>query len=697
MSSPTGSLKHLLPYMQDLVALLDGQGRMVELSPALARLLYPEGMPQHSPRLVDCLCGPEVPVWGHEHWQTCQLRDGSGRLHDLQIRIVPREDDTAGHVVHFRQPEPAGYFNHALQRVFANTAAHVGQQFLDQVLRQITRELVVEGAFLAVLDDHAERFRLRSRFLPTDLELDLEWLNSRVALLRANCCRIDSASCPDMARAGVDVIKTVPLRSGDGYHWGVLGILDSNRHSLPAWTEDLLLMMASRCVSELERLRDQQRMEQLAYQDSLTELPNRLRFREQVDELLADPDRCQGSSLLFLDLDRFKIINDSLGHHCGDRLLQLAARRVSRMLDASSRAYRISGDEFAILVADQAALQPLLDRLLLGFERPFQVDGQSVQSSVSIGVACWRPEYQSAHDWLRDADQAMYAAKRQLQNQVAYFDNAMWRRSRERSRLQRMMQSAWKNDEMRVLLQPVHRLDGSGLAGFEALIRWQHPQLGLIGPDRFVPLCEESGGILKLDRWVFDRVCRQLAGWKQYLGPDCLLPVNVNVSSIHADQADFAEYYLAALARHDLDPALIHVEITETALMDDRARVSSQLQRLREHGVKVVVDDFGMGYSSLGRLRHLPVDALKIDRSFVQSMLNCDEEMEVVWAIVTLAHNLNKEIVAEGIENREQLELLTTMRCDYGQGFMLGKPLEMGRAESLLFERAQAELCSRAG
>ncbi len=679
----------LLPFMQEWLALIDEHGRILALSPALQRILCPEGPPPKDMALrCFLLMGQDMPLVHDERWRSCQLRDVRGQLYDLEIQITLVSEAARQLLVRFRQPDQGGMLNHALLRIYWQTSHHVGQAYLDETVRQLCRELVVEGAFVAEADE-CRRFQLRASYLPTQLPVRVHWLNEHAHSMLDRGVRLEAQTCGFLADEGVDILKTVPLRSGDGSLYGVLGIVDSDRHSLPVWTEDLMVLVATRCVSELERIRTERRMERLAYFDPLTDLPNRQRFRETVDRLLAAPSQCEGSALLFLDLDRFKQVNDTLGHHFGDRLLQLAARRMSRALDCGCQAYRISGDEFAILARSDCALEQVLEKLEQAFSRPYQIEGHHVQTSVSIGVALWRPEYREAHDWLRDADQAMYVAKRDVQRQVVFFDDALWSRSRGRARIQKLLQGALEREELFIEYQPVLGLPEQRLRGFEALVRWQHPVEGVLGPERFVPLCEESGRIVRLDRWVFSRVCRQMDDWKRSLGEHALLPVNVNVSAIQVTQPDFVDYYLAMLARYDIEPEWIHIEITETALMDDRGVAAANLQALRDQGIQVVVDDFGMGYSSLGRLQQLPVDTLKIDRTFVHEMLDSEDSMEVVWAIVTLAHNLGKRIVAEGIEDRQQLDLLQTMRCDLGQGFLLGRPMSAERACNLLSSFSQ--------
>ncbi len=685
---PTAS-NQLWPFMQEMVALVDGDLRILQMSPAFQRTFFPDGQPVEKAWLSSLLLLRGVPLNpDEERWQTGQFRDARGHLHDLQVQFTPVEGEAGLRVARFRRPEEGSRLNHALQRVYQHTATQVGQPFLDALVRQLCRELVVDGAFVAELDEDGA-FRQRAAYLPSGIQLQTDWLGAEKTSLLERCLRLDSHQLPALARAGVDVVKTVPLRGGDGVCLGVLGVLDSDRHSLPAWTEDLLVLAAGRCVAEMQRLAVEKRMEYLAFHDSLTDLPNRQSFADDVDALLESREACEGRALLFLDMDRFKLVNDTLGHHVGDRLLQLAARRIVRSLDSGCAVYRISGDEFAILTATGCELEALLERLQLSFERPFQIDEHRLQTGLSVGVAYWRSEYATAHDWLRDADQAMYAAKRDHHRFVAYFDEALWQRARERARIRQQLEQAWERNEFYMEYQPVYTMADAGLHGFEALLRWRHPQEGIIAPDRFVPLCEESGRIVRMDRWVFGQVCRQLVAWRERLGEQALRPVNVNVSAMQVSQPDFAEYYLALLTRFDLDPALIHLEITETALMDDRGAAAEQLQYLRRQGIQVVVDDFGMGYSSLGRLRHLPVDVLKIDRSFVRDMLNSEDSLEVVWAIVTLAHNMNKRIVAEGIEEAQQRDLLHTMRCDYGQGFLLGRPTAARQVEDLLRQQLE--------
>lgn len=426
--------------------------------------------------------------------------------------------------------------------------------------------------------------------------------------------------------------------------------------------------------------------------DALTGLPNRLLFLERVQRAM---DRCRVSpeakaAVLYLDIDNFKLVNDSLGHDAGDRLLLAVARRLESCLRlGETMVARLGGDEFTVLIErlqSQDDAVTIAERILEKLSLPFSQDGRDLFASASIGIAITSGRWSKAEDLLREADTAMYHAKTNGKSRYRLFDPTMQQVVSARLELESELRRALERDELLLHYQPIVDLRSGLLAGFEALVRWKHPRLGLVPPVDFIPIAEETGVIVQLGMWVLREACRQMAAWQAEfpnLGP---LVINVNVSSKQLAQPDFVEMVGQAIREIGLDPSLVKLELTESAIMDNPEQGARMLEQLREQGVRVGIDDFGTGYSSLAYLHRLPLDVLKIDRSFVCKMLDSQENAAIVRTILALAQNLGLDVVAEGIEHDAEREQLAAMGCQYGQGYLFGRPLDRDTASTRLAE-----------
>ncbi|WP_097459340.1 GGDEF and EAL domain-containing protein [Mangrovitalea sediminis] len=439
-----------------------------------------------------------------------------------------------------------------------------------------------------------------------------------------------------------------------------------------------------------DRKRSDARIQFLAYHDSLTELPNRAYLQEQLhlrlNQLLRDEEQC---ALLFLDLDRFKIINDSLGHTLGDEILREVARRLRRCLREGDILARLGGDEFVILMGNSKgttehvalSARRVAEKVLGTFSEPFLVGDHQVTSGTSIGIVLFPADGRSVREILQHADAAMYEAKRTGRNTYHFFEGVLEQQVRRRLTLENALRQAIERDEGLTLhYQPKLALPGNELLGVEALIRWHH-QGQWISPGEFIPVAEDSGLIISLGEWVLERICTQILFWRErgLLAED--KHIAVNISALHFSQKSFASMLLDLLNHHRIPGSAIEIELTESVFMQHLEQARATMLELRDFGIRFAVDDFGTGYSSLAYLRQLPVDVLKIDQTFVRDMVSNSNDAAIVRTIVAMAHSLGLKAVAEGVETEEQLRLLRDLGCEGYQGFLYSKPMAPGDLE----------------
>ena len=433
----------------------------------------------------------------------------------------------------------------------------------------------------------------------------------------------------------------------------------------------------------------------IAFHDSLTGLPNRRRFHEHLVQALArvqtEPQRHFG--LMFLDFDRFKLINDSLGHAVGDEFLIAVARRIQRQVRPGDIVARLGGDEFAILA--EHLEQPryavtLADRLLEALRQPFQIAGTEITTSASIGITFSGMGYATPADMLRDADTAMYKAKASGKARYALFDTALHTEVSNRLRLEGDLRRALAAGQLSVAYQPLFDLNAERITGFEALARWDHAELGLVSPLTFIGIAEDAGLMVQLTDFMLRSACRQLREWQQRHACWAKLNMHVNVSGNDIAHPAFVARVSAALVDAGLQPQHLTLELTENILMTRLEAALPMLKELRDLGVCLSVDDFGTGYSSLQHLSSLPVNSLKIDRAFISELHSGSNEAAVVRAVIMLGKSLGKAIIAEGIETEDQLEQLRQMGCEAGQGYHLSRPLAAGLICQLLDSMAAA-------
>ncbi len=427
----------------------------------------------------------------------------------------------------------------------------------------------------------------------------------------------------------------------------------------------------------------------LAHVDPVTQLPNRHEFNGALAYALARADRQDSSvGLLLLDLDNFKVVNDTLGHHCGDQLLKLVAERLVAILRATDIICRIGGDEFVVIVepADDASEMASVARKILAvLAAPFALEGHQLYVSASIGVSLYPFDAQDVATLTRNADTAMYHAKHQGKNRYAVFKAEMELRAQRRLRMEANLRRALQNEELYLHYQPQIDLRSGRIVGVEALIRWNCREMGQLSPSEFIPVAEESGIIVELGRWVLQSACRQAASWCKAGLLDSLEHVAVNLSACQARDPGLMDDIRAILDETQLPHGLLELEITEGVLMDNIHANVELMRRLQDTGIHLSIDDFGTGYSSMSYLKRLPIDQLKIDRSFVHDLPG--EGEAIVTAIIAMAHSLHLKVVAEGVETLQQVEFLRKAGCDNVQGFFFARPMTAAQLTALLLER----------
>ena len=439
-------------------------------------------------------------------------------------------------------------------------------------------------------------------------------------------------------------------------------------------------------------------IQKMATHDTLTSLPNRALFSEELVHAI-ERARRHGRSLglFFMDLDRFKNINDTLGHAVGDRVLQEAARRLQASVRSADLVARLGGDEFVLLVesfGESAHLADIAAKVLSGFSAPFMVDGQELVLSASIGICTYPADGEDAQALVSNADIAMYRAKEQGRNRHCFYAAELNKLSQERLALEAGLKHAVERNEIEVFYQPKIDFADGHVSGLEALIRWRHPARGLLMPDKFIGIAEETGLIIPIGYWTLKRVCERARQWQEQ---GIHLPIAVNLSANQFHEPELVRELAAIVRATGVSPSTIELEITESMVMRDPERAVAIMQQLRAMGVRLSIDDFGTGHSSLGYLKRFPIDRLKVDRSFVRDLPHNGDDLAITRAVIAMAHSLRMSVVAEGVEHQQQFDLLRQEGCDEFQGYYCRPPLE--EAELLRFlheERARHGRSARA-
>ncbi|GAB1533628.1 hypothetical protein YSY22_50510 [Brevibacillus formosus] len=447
------------------------------------------------------------------------------------------------------------------------------------------------------------------------------------------------------------------------------------------------LLLITRDVTD--RKQSEETIHHLAYHDALTDLPNRRMYVQQLSKEMMQAKRFQSSlAVLFLDLDRFKDVNDSFGHDVGDMLLIEASKRLQACLKPGDVVARLGGDEFTIMqnqLQDRNEATALAEQIMYQLQRPFELEGHVFNVSCSIGIALYPQDGDNPEDLLKRADTALYTVKSRGKNGYDFFDPSMEAKSLERILMENEMRKAIEQEQFQIYYQPKIDIATSAMTGMEALVRWVHPELGIIPPNRFIPIAEETGMILALGEWILKQACKQNKNWHDQ---GYTLKVSVNLSARQIYQKDLVEMIKDILQETNLSPHWLELEITESIFVK-MEEATAVLQQIRDIGIQISIDDFGTGYSSFSYIKSLPVDTIKIDASFIRDIHHNQESQAIVKAIVTIAQSLNMNVIAEGIELHDQVAALKENGCDHGQGYLFSKPLPTDDFDQLLRQELQ--------
>jgi len=481
-------------------------------------------------------------------------------------------------------------------------------------------------------------------------------------------------------------VLLLPIAVG-GEFWGFVGIDSCTRTR--QWTQlekDVLQTLASDLGNVVERLRSEARIEFLAHHDQVTGLPNRVLLRDRLQQALAQAQRSNKlAALMFLDLDRFKSVNDSLGHLVGDHLLKAVAKRLQQCLRQVDTLSRQGGDEFLVVLTNMESAEEvgsIAEKMQHQIAAPFQVHGHTVVTSFSAGISIYPHDGTDFSSLVQNADTALFHAKRAGRNTYRFFTEAMNINVRERLQMEHALRHALSNDELYLQYQPQVDLNGNRVIGLEALLRWHSHELGLVPPEQFIPIAEASGLIVPIGQWILEKVCWQIRRWQDLGLPS--VRVAVNLSALQFHRGDLVETVLSALKANNVTPQWLELELTESILIEDEDNVLAVVTALKQSGVTLTIDDFGTGYSSLAYLKRLAVDKLKIDKGFVHDLGHDPDDASIVRAIIQLGHSLKLDILAEGVENEQQLAFLREHGCHQVQGYYFARPQAAEACETWL-------------
>ena len=692
--------KGCLTFVNQAASAMLAPGRPSLTGVQMAEVLGPADDPSSAQSLRELILRPTAPV--HLAKARIQRGDEPAILAEWSSRTVAHNGNIAGAVVTLRD---------ITQEQAAERFAHLRSELLEMIARNKPVEEI-------------------AALLATAVEARMPGFCCSVLVCEGDCFSVAAApTVPDALRAAMNGLpssrfmtsqndtqkknwhndwegrlQTISTSHGFAGTWAELLVSTANEllgtivlngpemTGLSRQQRDTLRKAARLATLAVEHHRSLQRLLHQGHHDSLTGLPNRLLFADRLKQALARAQRTGTQiALMCIDLDRFKYVNDTLGHDVGDHFLQQVSVRLAARIRASDTLARTGGDEFTAVIADvrdRHDAEKLADSLLASLRDPFDVEGHTLYGAASIGIAVYPKDGTDADTLHRNADRVMYRAKAQGRNVVCCFSSDDARDSADSMEIELHLHRAIEQGNFAIHFQPQLTCDRR-LLGFEALLRFRHPKLGLVPPSRFIPIAEESGLILPVGEWVLHEVCRQIAEW-QSKGLRAVR-VAVNVSPLQFARADFSKTVARALRTARVQPDLLELELTEGVLMSTAHDSPRQIDVIAETGVRLAVDDFGTGYSSLNYLHQLPLHVLKIDRSFIGKMLEPAGTRSIVEAIISLAHGLNLQTVAEGVEHDDQLAILQAAGCDLIQGYIFSPPLPAAEASRLLWQETMAD------
>ena len=582
---------------------------------------------------------------------------------------------------------------HALERVSSN-------DLLQEAVNAAVEVLEVEYGFVVEFQPSRERFTLRAAHgLPPIGAPDLPERGGSRSLAGYTLKSGGPVIVPDWeTETRFDQsapLRALAIRSGiavviDGRDgpFGVFGVQSNTPCDYTAGDVAFVQSLANVLADALERQTTEDAIEHRALHDPLTGLANRVLFLDRLEHTLERLRRHAGSlaAVLFIDLDHFKLVNDSLGHHAGDELLAAVAARLKQTIRPTDTIACFGGDEFGLLLEELTSERDAIamaERVGAVFARPFVLDANEHFVTTSIGIAL-AGGGELPDELIRDADAAMYRAKERGRARYELFDEVIRARTIARLLIENDLRRAIERDELHVAYQPVVALHDSSIVGFEALLRWEHPQRGAIPPAEFIPVAEENGLIDRIGRWVLERACRQAAGWSLSRPDSAPIGISVNLSPAQLANRGFSATVAEVLASSGLEPACLSLEITESVLLEDPTAIADTLLGVKQLGVRIVLDDFGTGYSSLGYLSRLPLDALKVDRSFIGALGASSAGSAITEAIIAMARALSLQVVGEGTETSAQVGELRRLGCDLAQGYFFSPPISAAEISALL-------------
>jgi diguanylate cyclase (GGDEF)-like protein/PAS domain S-box-containing protein len=712
----------LLEQIDTAVVAVDDDRRCTEFNPAAERLFGYRREEVLGQRLLDLLAAPgqdsliaEVRTTvGDRGWEgESRLRRKDGSEFPGHARIAPIRDAAGqylGTVAVIQDlTERKGVEQRLEKRASEQAAvAALGERaleggplegLLDHAMEVVAGVLGVDFADVLELADDEHQFLLKAGIgfregLVRNITVSADWSDSQAGftMLAKEPVIVHDIAAERRFQAG-NLLRehqaasgVTVLVQGRGNPFGVLGAYSSRRRAFTTDDVNFLQAVANVLADAIDPVRTEEETRRRGLHDPLTGLPNRTLVLDRIAHALARGDRSEGSvAVLFLDVDNFKVVNDSLGHRAGDNLLRQLAARLSDAVRPADTVGRFGGDEFVVLcedVTDEPMALRIAGRLARVFSEPFSLEGDDVHTaSASIGVVLRDGSQDNPEELLRDADAAMYRAKERGRSRVELFDTGMRARAIGRLQTEGDLRRALERDELRVVYQPIVALSDGRIRGFEALVRWEHPERGLLAPAQFIPVAEESGMIVALGRVVLEQACRQSAQWSALYGP---VAIHVNLSARQVADPNLVDSVAHVLRVSGADPANLVLELTESSLLERVNSPGETLARLKALGISLMLDDFGTGYSSLSYLQHFPLTGIKIDRSFVGALGGSNGSGAIVDAILRMALALDLEVVAEGLESAEHLDVLRRLGCRFGQGYLFSRPVDVSAASALL-------------